>query len=171
MATTMLLDTATWDLTVDGNGNIGSVSGDYQLAQDGASQCRLFEGELWYDTSQGVPYFQSILGQLPPLPLLKSYFVTAGELVPGVASAQVFIASIDVNRVLTAQLQLTNTSGAVVAVNFVSGGLYVTPGMVQVGGFPPVVLTSQSTPGALPPAPPPGPFILGQTPLGQGLLG
>jgi hypothetical protein len=127
-----MLDTQTWDLTTDASGNIAMATDGYALAQDAASQCRLFQGELWYDTTQGVPYFQQILGQLPPLQLLKAYFVTAAELVPDVVSAQCFVSAITQQRVLSAQVQVTGTSGQVTAVNFVSGGLFVTPGMIQV---------------------------------------
>jgi hypothetical protein len=58
---TLLLDRSLWDLTLDINGNIAMASEPYAIAQDVASACRTFLGECYYDTSQGVPYFQGML--------------------------------------------------------------------------------------------------------------
>ena len=114
---TLLLDPAEWDLTVDANSNIAVASNPYSLAQDAASQCRLFKGELWYDTTQGIPYWQEILGKLPPVSLIKAELVAAAELVPGVVAAQCFISSI-ANRQVTGQVQVLDSSGSVVAASF-----------------------------------------------------
>ena len=109
MPNTLLLDTVTWDLVVDNNGNIAMATEPYSLAQDAASQCRLFQGELWYDTTQGIPYWQQILGTMPPLPLFKAYLIAAAESVPNVDSAEVFIATLnDVDRSVTGQIQITS---------------------------------------------------------------
>ena len=115
---TLLLDTVKWDLCVDSNGNIALATPPYSLAQDAACACRLFEGELWYDTIQGIPYWQSILGQMPPLSLLKAAFIAAAQGVPGVASAEVFITNITSDRVLSGQVQITNEGNQTVAASF-----------------------------------------------------
>ena len=116
MSATLLLDTLLWDLTLDASGNIAVATAPYQLAQDAASAIRLFQGELWYDTTQGVPY-QNILAQNPPLSLLKQQLVDAALTVPDVVSAQCFIASVS-GRGVTGQVQVTNSSGVVTAANF-----------------------------------------------------
>ena len=81
---TLALDNSTWDLTIDAAGNIGMKTGIEAILQDVASSVRLFLGELWYDTSQGVPYFGQVLGHLPPSQLLQAQLVAAGSTVPGV---------------------------------------------------------------------------------------
>ena len=106
---TLLLDTVAWDLVLDIDGNIAVASDPYAQAQDAASAIRLFLGELWYDTTKGVSYSQ-VLGQLPPLALLKQKFATAALTVPGVVSAQVFISGIS-GRTVNGQVQITNTTG------------------------------------------------------------
>ena len=63
---TLLLDRTQWDLVQDANGNIALATEPYARAQDVASACRLFRGELWYDTAAGIPYFEDILGKSPP---------------------------------------------------------------------------------------------------------
>jgi hypothetical protein len=107
---TLLLDRTTWDLVLDAHGNIAVASEPYALAQDAASACRLFSGELWYDTTQGVPYLQSILGQRPPLGLIKSLLVQAAMTVPGVAAATVYLTTFT-DRVLSGQVQVTDQQG------------------------------------------------------------
>lgn len=121
MASTLLLDTVAWDLTVDSFGNIAVATEPYSLAQDAASQCRLFQGELWYDNLQGVPYWQAILGQMPPLSYLRAQYVAAAKLVPDVQTVRVFIANIDRNRVVTGQIQITGPGSSPLSIaNFAS---------------------------------------------------
>jgi hypothetical protein len=117
MADTLLLDTATWDLVVDANGDIAVASSPYADAQDAASAIRTFQGELWYDVTFGVPYWAAVLGMLPPLALIKQKFIDAAESVSGVVSARVFISGFT-GRVVTGQVQVTNTSGQTSAATF-----------------------------------------------------
>ncbi len=108
---TLLLDRDIWDLTADAAGNIAVASEPYALAQDAASALKLFAGELWYDTRQGIPYFEQILGYAPPLAFLKAQFVAAALRVPGVLSAVAYIQSIT-DRDLTGQVQVSTQDGA-----------------------------------------------------------
>jgi hypothetical protein len=109
MASTLLLDTVSWDLTTDANGNIAVATEPYSLAQDAASAIKTFLGEVYYDITIGIPYLQQILGKNPPLSLLKQQFVAAAMSVPDVASAQVFIAALN-DRILTGQVQVASAS-------------------------------------------------------------
>lgn len=116
MATTLLLNPATWDLTVDIDGNIAVASEPYSYAQDVACASRLFQGDLYYDTTQGVPYWQ-MLGKLPPIQFIKNAYVSAALSVPGIVAAVCFISSI-VGRTLTGQLQSTDVDGNVFITGF-----------------------------------------------------
>lgn len=117
MSTTLLLDRTIWDLCADAAGNIALASEPYALAQDAASSIRLFAGELWYDTSQGIPYFERILGKLPSSEYLKSTFVTAALTVPGVVAGVAYISGFN-GRTVTGQVQITDAAGVVAAANF-----------------------------------------------------
>jgi hypothetical protein len=110
--TSLALDPTTWDLTVDTSGNIATVTGGTQLAQDAANAIRLFLGELYYDTTQGLPYFQQILGKMPPLATVKAQMVAAALSVVGVVTAVVFITGLT-NRKMSGQVQITDATGAV----------------------------------------------------------
>jgi hypothetical protein len=114
---TLLLDTATWDLAIDTAGNIAVASEPYALAQDAASAIRLFEGELYFDTTKGIPYFEQVLGHAPPVSLMKAYFVRAALSVPGVVSAVAYISSW-LGRVVTGQVQIRDANGNVSAAGF-----------------------------------------------------
>src|SRR6185503_4066567 len=107
---TLLLDPGTWDLTIDKSRNIAVTTGAYAMAQDAASEIKLFEGELWFDTTRGVPYWTQVLGLAPPLSLVRELFSQAAFLVPGVVTAQVFFTAF-AKRKLSGQVQVTNSAG------------------------------------------------------------
>lgn len=107
---TIYLDPASWDLALDSSGNIALAEEPYSLAQDAASAIKTFQGEVYYNTSLGVPYFQEILGKFPPTTLIKAQFIKAALTVPDVVSAQVFIASITARRI-SGQVSVTNSAG------------------------------------------------------------
>lgn len=112
MATTILLDTETWDYTVDAAGNWALASEPYSLAQDVASAIRLFQGELYYDTTQGIPYRKKILGMSPPLTVFQEYMVQAALTVPDVVSAECIITHYDfATRDLQGQVQFKDIDG------------------------------------------------------------
>lgn len=103
--------TTAWDLALTSSGNLSVLAPMQSLTQDVASACMTFSGEVYYDTSLGVPYSQQILGFSPPLQLLISQLETAALTVPYVATATVVISADDDRRV-TGQIQFTDMSGA-----------------------------------------------------------
>ena len=107
---TLMLDPSTGDLTYTSAGDIAIASPPYALAQDAASECKVFLGECYYDTLRGIPYFQQILGFTPPLSLVRSYLVQAALRVPGVVKANAFFTSFT-HRRLSGQVQVTDQSG------------------------------------------------------------
>ena len=113
---TLLLDAATWDLVLDANGNIAMASEPYSIAQDVASAGRLFSGELWYDTDKGTPYFSTVLGERPPVTLIKAQKVQSSLTVPAVTDANCFITSFN-NRGIEGQIQVTDIYGSTTVVN------------------------------------------------------
>lgn len=114
---TMFLNPDTWDLVVDVDGNIAMASDSYAIAQDVASACRLWKGEARYDTTRGMPYEQSILGQMPPMSMLNRWFETEAETVPEVEAVQVVLSFDRTSRQLGGQIQITQTSGETTTLN------------------------------------------------------
>ncbi len=108
--TTLLLDRTYWDLALDASGNLALASGAYALAQDAASAIRLFKNEYWYDTTIGIPYFQQILGENPPLELIRAQFQDAALSVPGVTTAVVYFSGFSGGQ-LSGQVQISDSSG------------------------------------------------------------
>lgn len=131
---TLLLDNTTWDLVLDLNGNIALADDPYATAQDAASAIKTFLGEVWYDTSQGVPYFTQILNQFPSLQTVRAALIAAAMTVPGVTSAKCFFSAFE-NRRLSGQIQIVSASGVTAIIGFGSnnGGVFVT-GVSILGG-------------------------------------
>jgi hypothetical protein len=109
--------TPAWDLTLDASGNIAMATEPYALAQDAASAIRTFAGEVYYDTAKGIPYWAQILGQAPPLSLVRSQMVAAAATVPDVVAATVYFSSF-VGRALAGQVQVRSATGQTTAVGF-----------------------------------------------------
>jgi hypothetical protein len=117
MADTLLLDRGLWDLVTDTAGNIAVAAKPYALAQDAASAIKLFSGELWYDTTKGVPYWSEILGHGPPASLVKSKLTIAARTVPEVIAAKCYISSFT-NRVVSGQVHVTDAAGVAATAGF-----------------------------------------------------
>ena len=92
--TTLALDTATRDLVVNADRNIAIKDGGDSIAQDVASAIKLFEGELWYDTTKGVPYFSQILGMAYAPTIIQGLYNRAALTVVGVVDAKTTITRI-----------------------------------------------------------------------------
>jgi hypothetical protein len=99
MATTLLLDRDAWDLCVDAQGNIAVAAEPYSLSQDVASECRVYQGECYYDTTRGIPYASQILGQMQPVQVLKAGLAAAAARVPGVTGVKVFLSSVSAREI------------------------------------------------------------------------
>jgi len=107
---TLLLDITRWDLLTDAAGNIAAAEAPYEQSQDVASALRTFLGEVWYDTTLGIPYFQQVLGHTPPVTLFQELMVQAAKTVPGVVSAECTIQAFEDRRV-NGQVVFTTDDG------------------------------------------------------------
>ena len=114
---TLLLDTTVWDLVLDSNGNIALASPPYAVAQDVASALRTFLGEVLYDTTLGVPYWQSLLGYAPSQAQWTAALNHAALTVPSVVSATTVITSFT-SRTISGQVQFTTSDGQTTTVYF-----------------------------------------------------
>lgn len=116
---TLLLDLTFWDLVLDSSGNVAVASAPYAVAQDVASAQRTFQGEVWYNSLIGIPYFQDIFGENPPVSLLAAYMVEAALTVPDVVDspAPVFTLTSFQNRVAVGQTTFTDSDGNTQTVN------------------------------------------------------
>ena len=114
---TILLDQSRWDIILDASGNIALATDPYAIAQDVASAVRTFLGECWFDTTVGIPYFDKILGQNPPIPLVQSLIEKAALTVPEVVKASATITSFE-GRTLSGNVQVTTSSGITIPVSF-----------------------------------------------------
>jgi len=108
---TLFLNPTTWDLELDASGNIAVAESVYQQAQDISTAGRTFVGDLYYDATAGIPYFEDILGTKGfPTSLYKSYIEQAALSVHGVVSANMSIQSVS-DRNLIGTISFTNEDG------------------------------------------------------------
>lgn len=107
---TMLLDSLRWDVILDADGNMALASDPYSAAQDVASACRTFLGEVYYATNLGIPYLGQILGQEPSQAFVKAQLEAAAATVPGVTNPVAFITGLSA-RELSGQVQFTDSNG------------------------------------------------------------
>lgn len=114
---TLLLDRTAWDLVLDAAGNIAMASNPYAVAQDVASAIKLFRGELFYDTAKGIPYWTEVLGQLPPLALVRERLRAAALTVPDVTDAIPTITAFE-NRRLSGYVEVTLANGTTSTITF-----------------------------------------------------
>lgn len=107
---TLLLDQGAWDLCLDANLSIAFAKPPYATAQSVSSAIRTFLGEVYSDTSLGVPYFSNVLGKNPPLTYLIAQIEAAALSVTGVVSATCTISSVK-GRAVTGQVVFTDSNG------------------------------------------------------------
>ena len=119
MASTLLLDRTQWDLVVDAFGDIAVASEPYSLAQDAASAINTWLGEVFFDSTIGVPWLPGILGSSPlPLALLKAQLIEAAVAASDdIASAQVFVTYFG-GRLVQGQVQVTQASTGLTSASF-----------------------------------------------------
>lgn len=114
---TLFLKPDDWDLALDASGNIATATDVYQQAQDIASACRVFIGDLYYNAGAGIPYSEAILGGASyPLALYKANLEDAALSVAGVASAQALI-SLKNGRDVIGAIVFTNENGETGQIN------------------------------------------------------
>lgn len=114
---TLLLDRTVWDLVLDSSGNIALAADPYAQAQDVASAIKTFLGECWYDTTIGIPYFEDVLGQDPPIPIIEGLIEEAALTVPGIVRAKATITAFE-DRQIQGQVEVINTEGVANNVSF-----------------------------------------------------
>lgn len=114
---TLLLDQSAWDLVLDINGNIALAGTPYSYAQDVTSAVRTFLGECWYNTNLGIPYWQQILGQLPPIGYIEQQISLEALTIPNIISAEASIVNF-VNRAIEGVILITDADSKPAIVPF-----------------------------------------------------
>lgn len=121
--TDLLLDPLINDLVLV-NGDLVIVDGDDAIAQDVQGALELFLGEWFLDTSQGVPYYQSILTKGIDLNLVQVTLIEQVRSRDGVVDVISLGFGYDPKtRVLTVATQIRSTSGELLSINAETGGV------------------------------------------------
>ncbi|ULH09879.1 hypothetical protein MF265_18255 [Serratia marcescens] len=111
MAKTFYLNPDLWDLQLDGNGDLRIASGPLAIAQDVASACLTFRGEVWFDNTLGVPWKEDVLGELPPPGLIQRRMETEALRIAGVVDARAMLITDRQTRQTRGLITTTDSSG------------------------------------------------------------
>lgn len=95
--TTFATDRQTRDFQLDKFGNLLILSDAEALAGIITNVLRVQRGELQYDVSAGIPYFETVFSGRANIPLWKGFMISAIEAVEGVLSVDSFDASVSGN--------------------------------------------------------------------------
>lgn len=116
---TLYLGQDTWDITLDGAGNIKTAISPYADAQNVANAVRLFTNDAYLRQRQGVPHFDLDLGVKPALSEVRAVYRETALAVENIADATVEIAGLDTEtRAMTGTIQATSENGETVSVEF-----------------------------------------------------
>ena len=103
---TLALRNNDWDFYVDGLGNWATKESNEQLAQDVASSCRVFKGEMEFDVERGVEYNEPDKIRST----IKDDIRRQALLIDGIMEAVVSIERIE-NRKARVVIYVTNENG------------------------------------------------------------
>lgn len=106
----LFIDETTWDICADENRNLAIVQGPKALIQRVACELKHFEGEGWYDSRQGLPYFISVLGVETTSPLVVSLIENHVTRINTIGSV-IALLQITKDRRLTGDIRVTTQSG------------------------------------------------------------
>jgi len=99
--------------------DIAMTTGPMAIAQDVASIIQTYQGEAYFDTTIGVPYFASVFGQSYVPTVIQGELAQAALTVPGVVQSKVTgIAFNETTRAFTGTVNVTDTTGAALGVTF-----------------------------------------------------
>lgn len=122
MPKTLILDSESWDLTLDDAGQIRVAVGAYAVAQNVANRIRLFTNDAWYDSRRGIPHFELDLGLRPSPAAVRASYTKAALDTEGVAGAAVEVLYNETDkkgeRVQGGDIRLTLTDGGRATVIF-----------------------------------------------------
>lgn len=113
----MQLDTSTWDLMLDGGGDLAIADGPYSVAQDVASSCLVFSGECYYDTSLGIPWKMEVLGMRPTPGFIQQKMQAEARKLPIVDQALASVFFDKATRTMRGTIRVTDTDGNVAQAN------------------------------------------------------
>lgn len=108
---TMQLDVSTWDLTLDGSGNIAIADESYSVAQDVASACLVFSGECYYDTTLGIPWKTDVLGKRPTPSFIQQKLRSEALKLPVVTQAVTSVFFDKNTRSMRGNIRVTDING------------------------------------------------------------
>ena len=114
--TTSLQLGETWDIGLDSSGGLAMADGAERMAQDVACYERTFMGEPYFAATEGVPYLNRELAELPPPELVRERANSRAMEVPGVTGAETVLTEY-AGRTLHGDIYVAGDTGETVHVS------------------------------------------------------
>ncbi|MGJ8524355.1 hypothetical protein LMG33818_000063 [Halomonadaceae bacterium LMG 33818] len=111
-STSLYLDPDTWDITLDSVGRLKTVSNPYSIAQDVACACKTVLGEVIYDQTIGIPFFNNVFGKPVSTSLVSHYLQKQATRLDTVETAQVSLSKNRSSRTTSGEIVITDTNGS-----------------------------------------------------------
>lgn len=107
-----------WDIFVNEDGNIATVSDDYAIAQNAANAVRLFTNDAYFNKDRGIPHFDIELGQkaITSRSTLANRIRKAVLNVDGVTDVEVSLNFINSTRTYTGEIYITTINSTTVKI-------------------------------------------------------
>lgn len=99
-----------WDLTLDGSGNLKVVANPYSIAQDVACAVKVVKGECYFDNTLGLRYYDKLLGQPCATGTISAAIRAEAMKLSTVISAQVTIIPGQSTRNSQVYLEITDSN-------------------------------------------------------------
>lgn len=115
---TMRLNWDSWDLELDRFGNLSAISDETEYcAQSVANYVKLFTNDAYFFVNEGIPYFETVLGQKPPRSLVEAYVRRETLSVPLVADCRVLDYG-QADRTVSGKIEVHTENGSKLDVSF-----------------------------------------------------
>jgi hypothetical protein len=116
MLTTSLNLNENWDIHLNGENNLATVQDANAVSQDVASACKTHLGEVWFDTSIGIPWLTQILGKPVSAVFIQSQLEKQAKRLPYVSNARATVVTDRKTRTARGLIAIVDTDGQELAV-------------------------------------------------------
>lgn len=118
MLTTSLKLNENWDIHLNGENNLSTTQDANAVAQDVASACKTHLGEVWFDTSLGIPWFTQILGKPVSAVFIQAQLEKQAKRLPYVSNARATVITDRATRSSRGLIAIVDANGQELAVIF-----------------------------------------------------
>lgn len=104
------LDPDSWDITLDGSGQMKISNNPYSIAQDVACAVKVIRGECYFDNTLGLRYYDELMGQPCSTGTVTAAIRAEAMKITTVSNASVTIIPDQSTRTSKVYIEITDTN-------------------------------------------------------------